>query len=94
MHHLYILYSKSTTKYYIGETHNIEERILKHNQHSYSGSYTKIANDWEIVLLFNSSNKEEATFLEKFIKKMKSRIFIEKIIINPSILADILSKRK
>jgi putative endonuclease len=94
MHHLYILYSKSATKFYIGETHNIDDRITKHNQHTYSDSFTKIANDWELVLLFNCSNREEAAFLEKFIKKMKSRIFIEKIINNASILEDILSKRK
>ena len=94
MHYLYIIYSKSVNKFYIGETHNIEERIIKHNEHSYSDSFTKIANDWELVLLFNCSNKEEATFLEKFIKKMKSRVFIEKIISNSSILTDILSKRK
>ena len=93
MHYLYILYSKSTTKYYVGETHNIEERLIKHNQHTYSGSFTKIANDWDLILLFNCSNKEEAVFLERFIKKMKSRIFIEKIIKNPSILEDILSKK-
>ena len=94
MHHLYILYSKSANKFYIGETHNIDERIIKHNQHSYSDSFTKIANDWELVLLFNCANREEAIFLEKFIKKMKSKIFIEKIISNHAILEDIISKRK
>jgi putative endonuclease len=94
MHHLYILYSESTNKYYIGETHNIDERITKHNEHTYSGSFTKIANDWKLILLFNCSNREEATFLEKFIKKMKSRIFIEKIINNTFILEDILSQIK
>ncbi len=66
MHYLYILYSKSTTKYYVGETHNIEERLIKHNQHTYSGSFTKIANDWDLTLLFNCSNKEEAIFLERY----------------------------
>jgi putative endonuclease len=94
MHHLYILYSKSGNKFYFGETHNIDERIIKHNQHSYSDSFTKIANDWELVLLFNCTNREEAIFLEKFIKKMKSKIFIEKIISNHAILEDIISKRK
>ena len=69
MHHLYILYSKSATKFYIGETHNIDDRIIKHNQHSYSDSFTKIANDWEFVLLFNCSGREEATFLENLSRK-------------------------
>jgi putative endonuclease len=93
MHYLYILYSKSANKFYIGETHDIEDRISKHNIHSYSGSFTKIANDWKSVMTFNCTNKEQAVYLEKFIKRMKSRSFIEKIILNPSILEDIISKR-
>ncbi len=72
----------------MGETHNIEERILKHNQHLYSNSFTKIANDWELVLLHHSEDRTKALFLEKFIKKMKSKIFIQKIISNPKILKD------
>ena len=94
MHQLYILFSKSTAKFYVGETHNIDDRIVKHNQHSYSGSFTKIANDWELVFLRNCENKEEAVFLEKFIKKMKSKVFIQKIILNPEILDDIILKNK
>ncbi|MNF27872.1 GIY-YIG catalytic domain protein [compost metagenome] len=93
MHHLYILHSKSSKKYYIGESHNTEERIIKHNQHTYSGSFTKIASDWEFALVFDCAYKEDAVFLEKFIKRMKSKVFIEKIIKDPSILEDILSKK-
>ncbi|TRX21047.1 GIY-YIG nuclease family protein [Flavobacterium franklandianum] len=93
MYQLYILYSPSSAKFYVGETYNINERILKHNQHSHAGSFTKIANDWELVLLFNCQNKEEAVFLENFIKRMKSKNFIKKIIANPSILGDVLSKK-
>ncbi|WP_026726861.1 GIY-YIG nuclease family protein, partial [Flavobacterium denitrificans] len=74
--------------------HNIDERILKHQNHSYSNSFTKIANDWEIALTFICSNKEEALYLENFIKRMKSKVFNNKIIAEPSILKEILSKRK
>jgi putative endonuclease len=92
-HNLYILYSKSTTKYYIGETHDIEGRILKHNEHLYSNSFTKIADDWELVLSFECIDRVEALYLEKFIKRMKSKVFIEKIITTPQILSEILSKK-
>ncbi|WP_347050218.1 GIY-YIG nuclease family protein [Flavobacterium olei] len=94
MHYLYILYSKSSQKFYIGETNNLEERILKHNNHSYSNSFTKIADDWEIVLTFSCNNREEALYLESFIKRMKSKTFNNKIISDPSILNEILLKRK
>jgi putative endonuclease len=94
MHYLYILYSNSSEKFYIGQTTNLEERISKHKNHFYLNSFTKIANDWEVVLTFICSNKEEAIYLESFIKRMKSKIFNNKIIADPSILKDILSKRK
>ena len=38
-------------------------------------------------------HKEDAQYLEKFIKRMKSKKFILKIIENPIILDDILSKK-
>ncbi|QOG02782.1 GIY-YIG nuclease family protein [Flavobacterium sp. MDT1-60] len=94
MHYLYILYSDSSQKFYIGETNNIEERILKHQNHSYQNSFTKIANDWRVLLTFDCLNREEAIYLEKFIKRMKSKTFNNKIITDPSIIKDILSKRK
>ncbi|OMQ08425.1 GIY-YIG nuclease family protein [[Flexibacter] sp. ATCC 35103] len=94
MHYLYILYSDSSQKFYIGESNNIEERILKHQNHFYSNSFTKIAEDWKIVLAFECNDKQEAIYLENFIKRMKSKPFNTKIINDPSILKDILSKRK
>jgi putative endonuclease len=92
MHFLYILYSKKVNKYYVGETDNIELRLLKHNNYSYDDSFTKIADDWKIVFVFECISRNQAFLLEKFIKKMKSRIFIQKIIANSEILKDIISK--
>ncbi len=93
-HFLYILYSSDSKKYYIGETHHLEERILKHNQHKYQNSFSKIANDWKLILHYECSNRNDALYLESFIKRMKSKTFIEKLISNPDILSDILSKKK
>lgn len=93
-HFLYIIYSITSQKYYVGETHNIQERISKHNQHSYSNSFSKIANDWELVLSYECENRNDALYLERFIKRMKSKVFIEKIISKPEILSDILSKKQ
>jgi putative endonuclease len=92
-HFLYILYSKTCSKYYVGETHDIQERILKHNQHEYAKAFSKIANDWTLALTFECNDRSQALFLERFIKKMKSKIFIGKIIQNSEILSDILSKK-
>ena len=78
-HFLYILFSKSKTKYYVGETHDLSQRLLRHNDHTYNNSFTKIANDWEVILTFECSNKIDALYLERFIKRMKSKIFLKKL---------------
>ncbi len=93
MHFLYILYSQNIDRYYIGESINPENRLQQHNTHHFKSNYTKAANDWKIVLTYTCQNKQDALYLEKFIKRMKSKKFIEKIIKNTLILNDILSKR-
>ncbi len=92
-HFLYILYSSSVDKFYVGETTDVTFRLNLHNTHEFNASFTKIATDWEIKLTFENSEKSNILFLEKFIKKMKSKVFIQKIVENPEILNDILSKK-
>ena len=93
MHYLYIIYSRSIDKYYVGETPDIKNRVEQHNKHYFKKGFTKSAEDWEIVLSKKCTSKNDAVYIEKFIKRMKSRKFIEKILKNDSILDDILSKK-
>jgi len=94
MHFIYILFSEKLNRYYVGETSNPdtsgENRFAQHNQHYFTSNFTKSAEDWTPKLTFRCKNRTEALFLEKFIKKMKSKVFIKKIIKNPLILLDIL----
>ena len=92
-HYLYIIFSPSKKTFYVGETDDLEIRLEKHNSHAYSGSFTKIASDWEFALTKIFKEKKDAIFLEKFIKRMKSKKFIVRVIENPQILDDILKKR-
>jgi putative endonuclease len=80
MHYLYILYSKSLDKYYVGETSDITLRLNQHFSGFYKGSYTSQTNDWEKKLVIEFSNINQARKAEIFIKKMKSRKFIERLI--------------
>jgi putative endonuclease len=92
MHYLYIIYSDSLDKYYVGETPDVEIRLAQHNNHYFKTNFTKSANDWKLSTKHEYRNRREALFLEKFMKKMKSRLFIEKIIAKPEILVDLLKK--
>lgn len=93
MHFLYILYSINLNRYYVGESKTPYCRLKLHNTHHFKKSFTNATNDWKLALLYEVDDKKAALYLETFIKKMKSRKFIERIIRNTSILKDILSKR-
>jgi len=93
MHYLYIIYSKITDSYYVGETYDIDVRMIKHNTGFYKKSYSRKAKDWQVVLTYTCENKKDAVYLERFIKRMKSRKFVEKIISNQKILKALLDKK-
>ena len=77
---VYILYSSTKNKFYIGFTSDIEERIIRHNQKS--KGFTGSTNDWKIVYTETYLTKSEALAREKQIKSWKSRIKIQELISN------------
>jgi len=92
VHYLYILYSRKLRRYYVGETPDLAHRFLQHQGHYFKKNFTRSAEDWKIILLKGVASREKALLLERFIKRMKSKKFIEKIIVRPEILDDILAK--
>lgn len=82
MHFLYILYSSMADKYYVGETNDPIIRLHQHNNSYFKGSYTGQAQDWECKLLLEFESRIQARQAEIFIKKMKSRVFIERLFID------------
>jgi putative endonuclease len=78
---MYVLYSLSRNRYYVGYTASLVERIKKHNS-NYKG-FTGNTGDWVIVYHEIFNTKEEAYARERLIKKWKNRKFIEKLINSP-----------
>ena len=80
--HIYILYSESSDKYYVGYSNNVSLRVERHNNPKFN-SYTSKHIPWVLMAeIFVSDNRGDAMRIEKFIKKQKSRKFIIKIIEN------------
>jgi putative endonuclease len=75
---VYILYSASANKYYIGVSENAECRLLKHN--SKHKGFTSFVNDWVIKYLEHYTDKTDALKREREIKNWKSRKMIEALI--------------
>ncbi|MCE1201429.1 MAG: GIY-YIG nuclease family protein [Bacteroidia bacterium] len=79
MHFVYILYSESADKYYVGETEDVVRRFSEHNQ-SERKQFTSPYRPWILKAVFVCEDRFKARKAEDFIKKQKSRRFIQKII--------------
>ena len=82
MYYLYILKSKISDKFYIGQTENLERRVFYHNS-GYSKS-TKYGVPWELVYTEKFTSRSEAYRREQEIKSQKSKEYISKLVENLS----------
>ena len=79
MYTVYILYSISADKYYVGHTgDDIQERIRKHlSNHK---GFTSLFKDWQLMYSETFETKSEAYQREMEIKGWKNKKKIEKLI--------------
>lgn len=71
---------------------DISIRLEKHNLHLYGSSFTSKADDWEVFLLIECSSISQALLIEKHIKAMKSKIYIENLKKYPEMIQNLLDK--
>lgn len=80
MFYIYILYSASADKYYVGYSNDYRQRLIAHNT-SDRLTYTSKHRPWELKAAFEAGEDEgKAIIVEKFIKKQKSRSLIEALV--------------
>jgi len=92
MYYLYIIRSLSSNIYYIGISSDYMARLKLHNN-SVFDKFTSKHRPWEFAAVFQvNGDKKDALKIEKFIKKQKSRTFIEKIISTTEPLSGILAQ--
>ncbi len=75
MHFVYILYSPTKDKYYIGQTEDMERRVEPHNLRKNLG-----ANDWQLKYFEQYETRSEAVRRESEIKSKKRRAYLEHLI--------------
>ena len=72
---VYILFSEKSSRYYVGQTSNIENRLKRHNQGNVKS--TKYGIPWRLVLQIEVKTRFEAIVLENKIKKRGAKRFID-----------------
>ena len=76
---LYILYSTTLNRYYIGHTTMTPEQRLQKHLTNHDG-FTAKAKDWQIVYQEYFETKQAAYHRELEIKSKKSRKYIENLV--------------
>ena len=77
---VYVLYSQTFDKIYIGFTSNLEERIKSHNELGKKG-WTVAFRPWQIIHTEVFENKADAMKREKELKGGKGREWIRKTLL-------------
>ena len=72
---VYILFSESSGRYYIGHTQNIGIRLFQHN--TGQGNFTSKYGPWNMVWSKTMGSRSEAMKLESKIKKRGARRFLK-----------------
>ena len=78
---VYVLYSPSYHKIYIGFTSDLDARLLAHNQLATKGWTIKFR-PWIVIYTETFFSKKEAMAREKQLKSAKGRLFIKSLISN------------
>jgi len=79
-YYLYILYSESKDRFYIGQTENVDTRLIYHNSGFVQS--TKFGRPWKLVFVKEFTDRGKAMKEEVRLKKAKNRIYLEWYISN------------
>jgi len=91
---VYILFSEKLSRFYIGTTDNPDRRIIEHNSGKYDDAFTKNGIPWSLFLVIDDLSSNQAYQIEKHIKKMKSKKYIENLKSYPEIIIKLIAKYK
>ena len=89
---VYILYSKSINKFYVGSCLNLTERLEQHNTHVFEVGFTHRSTDWEVFFSKEIAGQELARKIEHHIKRMRSRAYYENLKKYPGIIEKLILK--
>ena len=90
-YYVYILYSSTHDKYYIGQTSDLETRMLFHNELS-ENSFTSRYRPWELKKAIPVQGRRMARKMENYIKNRRSRNYVKSLIENEDAVQRLLRR--
>ena len=77
---VYAVYNQESKKIYIGQTNNIERRLLEHNQKKGNHFTARVSGEWKLLYKEELNAREEAIKREKRLKSFRGREFLKNLI--------------
>ncbi len=91
---VYILFSESLNKFYIGTTDDVTRRVEEHNNIKYYNKFTSRGVPWSLFFAITCQSSSQAYKIEKHIKFMHSAIYIENLVKYPEMTHKLWIKTK
>ena len=86
MYTVYILFSEKLNRFYVGYASDLELRLDFHSNDEQTRKFTYKADDWKLFFKIECTSKQQALLIEKHIKRMKSKTYIQNLINYPEII--------
>ncbi len=67
------IYNTEAKKLYIGQTHNVEQRLKEHNEHTFKGYTSRFQGEWVLIYKESVATRSEALVREKQLKSYRGR---------------------
>jgi putative endonuclease len=74
---VYILFSDSLNKFYVGQTQDLNSRLVRHNEGRVN--FTSKGVPWKLIHFFNCPDRSEAVQLESKIKKRGIKRYLQDV---------------
>ena len=88
---VYIIYSEKLDRFYTGFTTDFDVRLHFH-LHAEKHKFTAKATDWVLYFKIECESKNQALKIEKHIKEMKSKKYIQNLLLYPEITQKLLER--
>jgi len=91
---VYILFSEHLDKFYIGYSSNLRERLAFHNNAALYNIWTNRGIPWSFYFSIENLTHRQAVAIEKHLKKMKSRTYLNNLKQYPELTSWLKKKYK
>ncbi len=77
---VYTIYNNKSNKIYVGQTTNLERRLIEHNKKLGKHYTAGIDGEWKLIYKEKQNSRKDAIKREKQLKSYKGRQFVKQYI--------------